>query len=346
MLILLHGSDHLAVRERRDALLREALPGGDDSALTRLDGQKCSADELSRAVQAMPFFGDRRLVLVDDLLTRFEQKRKRAASAELAEDAPATEEPPASASIAKGDPARPFASALGMIAPSTTLILWERAAISKTNSLLKAVAKLGSVEVFEVPKQAEIEDWIFARARSKGARLKPDVPRLLSEHIGPDLESLDAELEKLSLYAGEERTIDTGMVRTLTAQTRQVDTLQLLNAASDHRLPEALGLLHELLDDGAAPIAIIGMLASQVRKLLQVQSLSAHGVPVADIAVRLAMHPYAARMAAEGLRRHSATGLRQLHTRLLLTDQAIKTGLADGEAALELLVLDMARGLK
>src|SRR5689334_18985308 len=50
LLFLLYGTDRLAVRERRDALLRESLPPGDDLALSRLDGQKVSADDLSRAV--------------------------------------------------------------------------------------------------------------------------------------------------------------------------------------------------------------------------------------------------------------------------------------------------------
>src|SRR6478672_1780818 len=85
LLFLLYGTDRLAVRERRDALLREALPTGDDLALSRLDGQKVSADDLSRAVQALPFFGDCRVVLVDDLLSRFESKRRKAAGPEAAE---------------------------------------------------------------------------------------------------------------------------------------------------------------------------------------------------------------------------------------------------------------------
>jgi DNA polymerase-3 subunit delta len=345
MLFVLYGSDRLAVRERREALLWEYLPPGDDTALSRLDGQKCSADDLARAVQALPFFGDRRIVLVDDLLTRFESKRRRgAAAADTAGEEAGGEESETPVPAGKNDPARPFIHALSIIAPTTTVILWERGTVLKSNSLLKALAKTGTVETYEAPKAGEIEDWIFARARGKGARLKPDVPRLLAEHLGSDLEVLDEELNKLSLFAGAGETVDTAMVRLLTPQTRQADTLQLLNAASDRRTAEALSLLHELLDGGVAPVAVIGMLGSQVRKLLQVQALAARRLPAAEIAQRLAMHPYATRMAVESLRHHTPAGLRDLHARLVQTDQAIKTGQADGTAALELLVLDMARG--
>ncbi len=348
MLLLIYGSDRLAVRERRAELLREQFPTGDDLALTRLDGLKCSADDLTRAVMVMPFFGGQSVVLVDDLLTRFEAKRRKAAPAGVGDETVDGDDPAATAAptVGKNDPARPFAAALGQIAPTTTVILWERGPILKTNSLLKVVSKLGTVQVFDAPKATEIEDWIFARAKAQGVRLKPDVPRLLAEHLGADPETLAGELTKLALYVGEGGLVDAEIVRLLTPQTRQADTLALLNAASDNRPAQAISLLHELLGDGVVPIAIIGMLASQVRKLLQVQALAVHRLPSAEIAARLAMHPYAAKMAGESLRHYTPAGLRALHTRLLQTDQAIKTGQADGEAALELLVLDLARGLK
>lgn len=349
-LVLLYGSDRLAVRERRTALLREQFPDGDDLALTRLDGAKCSADELTRAVSVMPFFGGQSVVLVDDLLTRFEAKRRKAApsgdgAGDVASDGGGGADT-APMAVGKNDPARPFAAALGQIAPTTLIILWERGPILKTSSLLKVVSKSGTVQVFDAPKATEIEDWIFVRARAQGVRLKPDVPRLLAEHLGTDPETLAGELTKLALYVGEGGLVDAATVRLLTPQTRQADTLALLNAASDNRPAQALSLLHELLGDGVVPIAIIGMLASQVRKLLQVQTLAARHLPSAEIAARLAMHPYAAKMANESLRHYTPAGLRALHTRLLQTDQAIKTGQADGEAALELLVLDLARGMK
>lgn len=349
MLFVLYGTDRLAVRERREALLREQLPTPDDQvALVRLDGQKCGADDLSRAVQALPFFGDRRVVLVDDLLTRFETKRRRGETEDGAADESSRDPPmrlPASTS-GKNDGSRGFIAALSAIAPSTTLILWERGTISKTNPLLKAAARDGTLESYAGPQASEIEDWIFARARGRGVRLKPDVPRLLAEHLGQDLEVLDTELEKLALFVGADGLVDAGAVRTLTAQTRQGDTLQLLNAASDRRTGEALSLLHELLANGVSPAAVVGMLGSQVRKLLQVQALVARRVAPGDIAARLALHPYVVRLTTESLRYYSSAGLRELHRHLVAIDQAVKTGQADGESALELLVWDLARGAR
>ncbi len=351
VLIVLCGSDRLGVRERRAALLAAHVPpGAEEFGLTRLDGQKCTPDDLVQAVQALPFLTDTRTVVVDDLLSRFEARRGKSRRGQPAADEPGDDgddsgeaAPAPRTRGGRSDPAVAFADALAHVPETTTLLCWERGPLAKTNPLLKVAAKTGKVEVFDAPRAAEIDDWIFARARAKGLRLRPDVPRLLAEFLGADLEVLDAELEKLALYAGPEGRVDADTVRLLTAQTQQADTLQLLNAASDHHPAEALSLLHALIANGVAPVAIIGMLGSQVRKLLQVQALAGHRLPPAEIAHRLSMHPYAARMAVESLRHHTATGLHDLHRRLVETDQAIKTGLTDGEAALELLVLDLAR---
>src|SRR5947209_9251411 len=106
VLFLLYGSDRLAVRERRDVLLQEYLPaGGADFALTRLDGQKCTADEMLRTVQALPFFGDRRVVLVDDLLGRLEARRGRTGPPGAAGDVDPEGEPAALLTGAKQDQA-------------------------------------------------------------------------------------------------------------------------------------------------------------------------------------------------------------------------------------------------
>ena len=49
------------------------------------------------------------------------------------------------------------------------------------------------------------------------------------------------------------------------------------------------------------------------------------------------------RKTQESLRHYTAEGLRRLHRCLLAVDEEIKTSSSDGEASLELLVLEMSR---
>src|SRR5215212_9234630 len=98
MLFALYGADRLAVRARRDALVREFAPGGpDDIAVRRLDGSQCSPDDLTTASQALTFFDTRPVIVVDDLLARFERARPTKAAADTdsgdGESPPDSDEP-------------------------------------------------------------------------------------------------------------------------------------------------------------------------------------------------------------------------------------------------------------
>src|SRR3954468_10721629 len=74
MLIALIGPDRYLVGQSLHRYVPKYVPeasGLGDLNLTRLDGARLLPDELARAVQAMGFLADTRLVIVEGLLSRF-----------------------------------------------------------------------------------------------------------------------------------------------------------------------------------------------------------------------------------------------------------------------------------
>lgn len=366
MLIALYGADRLAVRQRRDALVREYAPGGlDDMALRRLDGSACTPDELHTACHALVFFGGRPVVVIDDLLTRFESARRGRATSppdsdlalldpEAADAEPPAEEVPAPPPLpARGKRGKGAAGAEGLAgrfaailqgAPDdVVIILWERGEVRAGNPLLQVVKKRGTFEEFRPLRGLALERWITDRAREQGVRLQPEVPALLATYVGEDPEVLAEELDKLATYAGPGGLVSEATVRLLTPQLTQSVAFDLIQAMGQRDGARAISLLRHLLTNGEKTYSIVGLLGWQVRSLLQVQALGRQRLGPAAIAERLGMKEFAVRKTQDSLRHYSAEGLRALHARLLAVDQEIKTGLGDGEAALELLVLDMSR---
>src|SRR5437773_12404774 len=77
MLITLIGPDRYSVGVALKTYLAKYAPEDDalgDLNLTRLDGAKITPDELTRAVQAIGFLAERRVVVVEGLLSRFTSK--------------------------------------------------------------------------------------------------------------------------------------------------------------------------------------------------------------------------------------------------------------------------------
>ncbi len=367
MIFALYGADRLAVRQRRDGLLREYAPdGADDMALSRLDGSRCTPDELHTACNAISFFGGRRVVVVDDLMLRFESARRGRAAKESADESPdenaatseeaaAPEEPPAeepakggkrgkaaSGSVQDRLVAR-FAAVIPLVQDDTVLILWERGEVRASNPLLAAAKKRGTVEEFKPPRGLALERWISDEARARGALIAGDVPRMLATYVGEEPEVLAEELDKLTTYVGPGGQITAATVRLLTPELTQAAAFELVKATGRGDAARALGLLRQLLRDGQKTYAIVGMIGWQVRNLLQVQALAAQRLSPAAIAGRLGMADFAVRQTQEALRLYTPERLRDLHQRLLGVDQEIKTTSGGGETALELLVLEMSQ---
>ncbi len=365
MIFALYGADRLAVRQRRDVLLREYAPdGADDMALSRLDGSRCTPDELHTACNAISFFGGRRVVVVDDLMLRFESARRGRAAKESADESPdessdtgeeeaAPEPTPEPAKGGKRGKAASgsvqerlvmrFAAVIPQVQDETVLILWERGEVRASNPLLAAAKKRGTVEEFKPPRGLALERWISDEARERGALIAGDVPRMLATYVGEEPEVLAEELDKLATYVGPGGQITEATVRLLTPELTQAAAFELVKATGRGDAARALGLLRQLLRDGQKTYAIVGMIGWQVRNLLQVQALAAQRLSPAAIAGRLGMADFAVRQTQESLRLYTPERLRDMHRRLLAVDQEIKTTSGGGETALELLVLEMSR---
>jgi DNA polymerase-3 subunit delta len=333
--------------------------------LSRLDGSRCTPDELHTACNAISFFGGRRVVVVDDLMLRFESVRRgRAAKASddaapdadsetSADDTPAEEpapEPAKGGKRGKAAAASPqdrlaarFAAIIPQVPDDAVLILWERGEVRASNPILAAAKKRGTVEEFKPPRGLALERWISDEARERGVRIGTDVPRMLATYVGEAPEVLAEELDKLATYVGPGGTISEATVRLLTPELTQAAAFELVKATGQGDAARALSLLRQLLRDGQKTYAIVGMIGWQVRNLLQVQALAGQRLSAAAIGGRLGMQEFAVRQTQESLRFYTAERLREIHRRLLAVDQEIKTTSGGGETALELLVLEMSR---
>ena len=85
------------------------------------------------------------------------------------------------------------------------------------------------------------------------------------------------------------------------------------------------------------------MIARQVRILLGVKDLAARRLRPDEIASQLGQKPFVVRKALDQARGFSDAELAQMHDRVLDLDHATKTGRADAETGLELLVVELCR---
>jgi DNA polymerase III subunit delta len=332
---LLYGSDSYRVR-RAFAAIRDELARGDDmlsSNTTVLDGTRVSPDELLAHATAVPFLASNRLVVVEGLIGHLAAGSRRGRRP-ARDDAGADDRE-------KGrlEAWQPVAAQLTdpQAMPDTTTLVFIEGEVAG-NSRALALFKPGAhVQEFRVLRGQELESWVAATAKERGAKLSPGGARLLARLIGPDLWTLSNELDKLATYAGgdsiDERTIGDLVPA---AQETKVWTLTDAVVAGDER--KALAALHGLLHEGEPPPLIASMLVRAFRQVAVVKDMVDSGERAAAIQRATGVPDFKVDDTVRTARRFNWPQVRRAYTLLLDADLSVKRGEQGDEASLQLVV--------
>jgi DNA polymerase-3 subunit delta len=226
---------------RRQAILclRAAVLGGEDAdfSLTTFEGRSSLFRDVYEELWTVAMFGGgKRLVVVedaDDFVTRYR--------AELEDYV-----------------ARPSRS--GVLA-------LELDSLPSNTRLYKAIASDGLLIDCGAPAPARLGKWLDDWAKQHhGVQLAQAAAEMLVELIGPELGLLDQELAKLALLAGDQRNITPELVGRSVGGWRSKTTWEMLDAALDGNVREAMLQLDRLLASGEQPVGLLGQISASLRR--------------------------------------------------------------------------------
>jgi DNA polymerase III subunit delta len=268
------GSDEAAVKSRARELAQQLTPkDSGDFGQDLVDGSADNADQaVSRihsaieAVQTLPFFGSGKLVWLKDVTFCGDTVTGRSAQV-----------------VAALDELQQFLSA-GL--PAGVFFLLSASEIDKRRSFYKSITKIAVVEQFDRIDtsrsgwEEEAESLARGLAAERGLIFQAEALEIFVRLAGADTRQLRNELEKIDLYLGQNREIDSELVRNLVAKTATGVIWELGNAIAKRQLSRALALLDQLLFQGETPIGILyAAIIPTVRNLLVTKEiLQAYGV--------------------------------------------------------------------
>ncbi len=213
----------------------------------------------------------------------------------------------------------------------------------KVGKLLKAHA--GAVE-FAPLGDTELVKWAGQELKKRDAEMDDRTLRHLLALIGPDVRRLTIEIDKLSTSALPEKTIGVDLVDALVANVREIPNFDLTDNLVGGNRKKAVQILSKILDDGAEPIALIGLLSYNFRRLLIAKDMMESGADRGSVtkAAKLYGNPESFLSAA---RRADLAKLKHAVVRLAQTDLAIKTSVGGSapkgsRLQLEILVCELA----
>jgi DNA polymerase III subunit delta len=193
----------------------------------------------------------------------------------------------------------------------------------------------------------QLADWARQELKKNNSDMDNRSLRHLIGRIGPDVRRLSIEIEKLSTAALPEKFIDADLIDQLVSNTREISNFDLTDNLVGGNKKKALQILSKILDDGAEPIALIGLLSYNFRRLLMVKDMMERGVDRGEVAkvVKLRYNDQEPFLASA--RRADIDKLKLAVARLAETDLAIKTSVGGSapkgpRLQLEMLVCELA----
>jgi DNA polymerase-3 subunit delta len=158
---------------------------------------------------------------------------------------------------------------------------------------------------------------------------------------GTSVRTLTIELEKLATAAIDTGFITMEMVETLVGRNRELSNFELTDHLIARNRKRALQILYRLLDDGAEPLMLIGLIAGNFHRLALAKELMSRGTAREEV-FRLVAMPFSKREDfLATARRADAHSLSGNIERIAAADYAIKTSLGGGGATGARLQLEM-----
>ncbi|HEV2864517.1 MAG TPA: DNA polymerase III subunit delta [Pyrinomonadaceae bacterium] len=224
----------------------------------------------------------------------------------------------------------------------TSVVIFVADDLDKRRRLSKTLIEAcTSVEFAQLP-DGELAAWAKERLRQLGATADERALRQVIALAGPGVRQVATELEKLSTAALPAGHISIELVDELVGRSRELPNFELTDHLIARDRKRALETLARLLDDGAEPVMLIGLLASSYHRLALAKDLMSRGAPEQEV-FRVVNMPFSQRKEfLATARRADADGLARRIRRIAEADFAIKTSRATPRLQLELLVCELS----
>ena len=307
---LLYGPETWLRAQFRKDLVRALVPDGDEMNFTRFSGEDTDEKEVIAQAETLPFFSDRRVILVED--SGFFKNK--------------TEE---------------LAGYLETLPEYLILIFSEKEADKRTRTF-KMMQKYGHITEFAQQKEEILVRWILTRMKRDGKNIRPEDMRHFLVSAGTDMANIDNELEKLLSYCAGKNVITAADIDAVCAPQLMNQIFDMVRAVAEHRQKDALDLYYDLLALKEKPMRILYLISRQFQQLLQIGDLNRAGLPQSEIAAKAGVPPFVVRRSLGLLRRYSEQSLRDILQFLTKEEEDVKTGRLDERLSVELAIVELS----
>ena len=306
---LIYGEEDYLRKQYKDRM-REALIGDDTMNYNYYEGKGISVKELIDVCETLPFFNERRLILVEN--SGFFSSSQEELAGYLKEK------------------------------PETTCFLFVEKDVDKRNKLFKTVSSLGYAANMTAPDERTLIRWISGILKKEQRFMREDAMRHFLERIDTDMENIRRELDKLVVYTDGAQEITVGDIDEVCTVYTESQVFDMVRSVAEKQQSKALELYYDLIAQKEAPMRILYWITRQFNQLYQIKDLQSKGYPDHVIAERMGVRDFVVRKNKTLCQRFSLEELRKSIQICVEREEDVKTGRLNDRMAVELLIIQFS----
>ncbi|MBZ0198740.1 MAG: DNA polymerase III subunit delta [Ignavibacteriaceae bacterium] len=184
-------------------------------------------------------------------------------------------------------------------------------------------------------------NWLVNFTNEKGKNLTHDNARLLMDISGENRNLLEAQLDKIFTYLGDNAEISVDSIRALSTQLKEFTIFDLQNAIGKKNKQEALRIALSMLEKGAEPTYLVHMLTRYFTGLARVKELSNTNVPDQSAARIVGTHPFYYKDYLSARKIFTDDKIISAASALFKADMTIKTSSTDEKLLITVLITEI-----
>lgn len=224
--------------------------------------------------------------------------------------------------------------------PSTVMIFMADD-LDKRKAASKVLLDTCTVVDFSPIKDAEAKTWCKTRLKELKTPADDLVISEIVRLVGTDVQTLSTEIDKLAAAAIDTKRITMDLVDDLIGRSRELSNFELSDHLVANNRKRALETLYRLLDDGAEPVMLIGLIAGNYHRLALGKYLLARGGRE-EVFRNISLPPFKRDSYISSLQRADVTKIAKGIQLIAAADLAIKTSQATPRLQLEMLICELA----
>ncbi len=228
----------------------------------------------------------------------------------------------------------------------TSVMIFIADELDKRRKMAKLLIENSCAVEFAKFKDHELVIWARKEMRELGFDAEEKALHQLVALVGDNLRRLTNEIKKITTAALPDKIVTYNLVESLVTNSREIPNFDLTDQLFGHDKRKPLQTLKKILDDGAEPLMLLGLIAHNLRRTLMAKELMNQGVERTEVIRVMKLHPKYHEDFLASARKSDEKKLLQIIKRVAETDLAIKTskgggGNAGSRMQIEMLVCEI-----